>query len=122
MIEGLPEAIAGLERLENGLNDLSTVMSLAAGQVHRYLINIVPVRTSRLKNSFFPDTKGQGNSIVGIVATNVEYAARVNYGFKQKDKRGRQYNQEGSHFIERTIEAQEGPVNDLFAVYVGGLV
>ena len=121
-IAGLPETLAHLTRIERGLNDLSTVTRLAAGQVHRYLINIVPVDSGRLKNSFMFDTQGSGNSLVGIVYTNVEYAARVNYGFKGSDSLGRKYNQKGSHFIERTMRAQRKPLNDLFSSYVGKLV
>lgn len=89
-IEGLEAAqrnlLAAQRAVEPG-DGLRATMVLATGQLHRYIIGqpraIMRVRTGRLKNSIFPDVRTVQNEVVGIVATNVEYAPPIEkrYGF-----------------------------------------
>lgn len=76
----------------------------------------LPVDTGFLRNSFQSSLNGStsltgGDSYV-LVAASMEagdvaqfgwtaaYARRVNYGFVGADKLGRNYNQQGAHFLE----------------------
>lgn len=112
-IRGVTEAQQQLQAVDKATADpqLIALLSLAAGQVHRYLMSlgkdtppvgitgVLPVITGRLKNSFFWGTGRQGNSLVGYVATNLIYAPEV------ERRRG---------FLAKTIKDMEGPVNSLF--------
>lgn len=112
-IRGVTEAQQQLQAINKATADpqLVAMLSLAAGQVHRYLMSlgkdtppvgitgVLPVITGRLKNSFFWGTGRQGSSLVGYVATNLTYAPEV------ERRRG---------FLAKTAKAMEGPVNSLF--------
>lgn len=120
-VQGLREAQAELSRVSQAVDPnggLSSVMALAAGQVHRYLMGlsrdrpgpgqgVLPVITGRLKNSIFWEVKRSGGQVTGIIASNVDYGPDV------EARRG---------FMARAARDQEGPVNDLFASYVGRVV
>lgn len=109
-VEGLEAAQRKLARVESEIDPrdgLATIMRVATGQLHRYIIgqprSIMRVQTGRLKNSIFPDVRSAAGETVGLVATNVEYAPKIEkrYGF-----------------FRRGIENQRDAINSLFAEHV----
>lgn len=110
-LRGIDEAISRTAKAEQAVapdGGLRTVMRLATGQLHRYIIGqppaIMRVDTGRLKNSIFPDVRTQGREVFGLVATNVEYAPPV------EDRYG---------FFARGVSNQKDAINSLFADYLG---
>jgi len=113
-VEGVPDILVTLDRAVP--NDLSAVMAIAAGNVHRYLMGIskdtppvgesgvLPVITGRLKNSLFWTVQTAGNDQHGVVFSNIVYGAIV------EARRG---------FMRRATQDMTKPVNDLFANYIG---
>lgn len=72
-------------------------MAAAVGQLHRYVIGIVPVDTGRLKNSIFAEVQNGGDR--GLLGTNVYYAIYQEYGTRYISPR---------RFMGRTSQT-EGP-------------
>lgn len=114
-VEGLAELQAELARMTEAVatkpgGGLRNSLALALLQLQRYAVGIVHVDTGRLKNSIFTEIEGQGNSLIGHVATNVAYAPF-------EERRG------GAHaFFARTTK-EEGPNvvdNSIFAPIVRG--
>lgn len=113
-LHGVGDVRRMLERLERAARadgDLKSLMGLATGLVHRYMMGlsvdrppagqtgVLPVITGRLKNSFFTEVQRQGaNDVVGLVASNINYGPPV-------ERRRR--------FVEHTVRETERPVNDL---------
>lgn len=120
-ITGLKEAQDRLSNVAAGVSPtgLRPTLTLATGMVHRYLLGlgadyppialrgVLPVRTGRLKNSFFWVVENSGNQLVGRVTSNVDYGPTV------EARRG---------FAARTVEDMRGPVNDLLAAEVSRVV
>lgn len=77
-----------------------------------------PVDTSRLVNSIQGNELVPGDSIfeikedglstgikiTGTLGTNVPYAARIEFGFKGKDKLGRVFNQSGQFYFTKGFQ------------------
>lgn len=107
-LAALQKELTRLQHEVSSKGGLKDDVTLAVGMLHRYATGIVHVDTGRLKNSLFWNVTGQGNSIIGYMATNVAYSIHEN-------RRG------GQHaFMERTYR-EEGPhVNDIFRVMVIG--
>ena len=87
-------------------------MQLAVGLIHRHAATIVPVRTGRLKNSLFwdADYERQGNTIVGAVGTNVEYAPYVEFGTRRMSARP---------YLRPAVENNANAINSIFASEIG---
>jgi hypothetical protein len=117
-VTGISAAKAKLGAVADSVNPqggLRPALQLATGMVHRYLIGlgqdyppvgqqgVLPVQTGRLKNSFFWLVESRGNDLVGRVATNLEYAEKVN---------------RRRLFMERVVRDQAGPVNDLLGTKI----
>lgn len=51
-----------------------------AKQIQAYAKGLCPVDTGYLRNSISTDVHWQGNTCIGIIGTNVEYAPYVEYG------------------------------------------
>lgn len=120
-VEGLGEIQAELQRLAvatstDASGGLRNSMNLALLQLQRYALGIVHVDTGRLKNSIFTEIDGQGNDLLGHIATNVEYAPFEEYRKGVKGGYG------GHAFFGRTVR-EEGPnvvTNSIFAPIVQG--
>lgn len=86
-----PETVAnGLDRLGNGLrpNGLMSMMHTAVSQLHRFTAINIEVDTGRTKNSLFTSVSNNGNSVVGMLGTDVRYAPYVresNHGMQFMD-------------------------------------
>lgn len=122
-LQGVGDVRRALERIERAARadgDLRSLMGLATGLVHRYMMGIsadrpprgqtgvLPVITGRLKNSFFTEVQRQGaNDVIGLVASNINYGPPV-------ERRRR--------FVERTTRETEGPVNDLVGAEIRSVV
>lgn len=113
-LRGTDQAIRHLGRAEKAISPsdgLKTVMTVATGMLHRYVIGqpreIMRVKTGRLRNSIFPDVRNVRGETVGLVATNVEYAPPVEkrYGF-----------------FARGIANQQPVINSLFTDHVGKVI
>lgn len=74
-----------------------------------------PVDTGRLKGSI---THSVGNGEAEVF-TNVEYAPRVEYGFKGQDSLGRAINQKPQPFFRNGAKASEGPIGEIFTKELG---
>lgn len=117
--EGFPAAYGEMDRLTNAVTAENTLI-LGLGLLHRFLmgigqsypapglVGVLPVRTGRLKNSFFQTpVQRRGDSFAGYVATNVVYAPPV--------ERSRQ-------FLARTTREGGEQVRSLFLRSVRGQV
>lgn len=98
-IRGLREAQRRLERALERLGvggGLEALIARGTLRAHRYATAITHVDTGRLKNSHFPRVQAAGNTVYGVVGTNVSYAI-------YEHARG------GTHaFYARTVK-EEGP-------------
>jgi hypothetical protein len=122
IVRGVEETQRALDRVADGVRpgggELHNVLTLAAGQTHRYLmglsrdrppmgmVGVLPVITGRLKNSFFWRVERRGRDLAGVVATNLEYAQPV---------------EARREFLARTVRDMEAPVNALMAQHIGRL-
>lgn len=88
-------------------------MQLALGLIHRSAALLVPVRTGRLKNSLFwdDDYERRGNTIVGAVGTNVEYAPHVEFGTRRMSSRP---------YLIPAVEQNINTINSIFSSEIGG--
>lgn len=85
--------IAGTkERLKNGKR------AIAEGVLERVKEH-TPVKTGRLRAAWALEQDGDDYR----VSNNIEYAARVNFGFTGTDSLGRHYDQNGAHMVEQTL-------------------
>ena len=108
----IPEVVAKYEqRTEDALNVLGT-----------HIVGMVepPVRTGNLKSSItYATATTQGSPKTGQplsnpdkpltlkVGTNVEYAARVEFGFVGKDSAGRTFSQTGTPYLRPILAYKE---------------
>lgn len=78
-IDGLKGLQAELQRVALEVEPKSQrgAMTLFIGQLHRYASAIAPVLTGRYKNSLFFEVSVTGQSVRGIMATNIVYAMPV---------------------------------------------
>ena len=74
-----------------------------------------PVDTGRLKGSI---TLCVTNSEAEVF-TDVEYAPRVEYGFKGQDSLGRTIHQKPQPFFETGARASEAPIGEIFTRELG---
>lgn len=116
-VERLKEAQARLGRAEAGLSPsaMQRPMVQATTLVHRYLLGlkrsgtpptltgVLPVATGRLAASFFWRVRRQGNGLIGIVGSNVDYGPQVEYR---------------RQFLSKTVENMSGPVADIFGAHI----
>lgn len=116
-VQGLKEAQDRLTKAAQGVqpSGLARPMTLAVGMVHRYLLGlsragtpptaqgILPVKTGRLRNSFFFQVRRNSGGVTGLVGSNVLYGPQV---------------EERRRFLLRTVRDQERPVNDLFSAHI----
>ena len=115
LAEAQRELTALAASLDPGSGGLRNLMSIAAGQVHRYILGlgrdrppvgetgVLPVITGRLKNSLYWTVQAARDGINGLVVSNVEYGAEV---------------EARREFMKKAARDMEQPVNDLFASYV----
>lgn len=68
---------AAAELLRADGQGLPALMSEAVGQLQRFAQGNIEVDTGRTKNSVFGNVSGRGNSVVGMLGTNVRYAPFV---------------------------------------------
>lgn len=112
-IVGVDNLRRELGRLPGAIRNVSRkAMQLAVGLIHRHAATIVPVRTGRLKNSLFwdADYERQGNTIVGAVGTNVEYAPYVEFGTRRMSARP---------YLRPAVENNANAINSIFASEIG---
>lgn len=109
-VVGIDEYMRELERIRREVSPegLRASMDLAAGMAHRYAAGVVHVDTGRLKNSLYWDVSRNAQSVIGRVATNVEYAPF-------EHQRG------GTHaFFDRTVEEEGANIQRLFTQRILG--
>lgn len=78
-IKGLQETQRAMERIVAEMHGSKMLngMRTATLEVFRTATQGVPVKTSRLKSSITPQVTVAGAQIVGVVGSNVSYAAKV---------------------------------------------
>ncbi len=59
------------------------------------------------------------NGLTGEVSTNMEYALRVEYGFKGKDILGREFNQAPQPYMRDGAKAAEKGISEIFKEETG---
>ena len=110
------EFLDGTERTQQAIGrSVQKAVATSAVLMARNIAAQPPVKTGRLKGSItqrVADKEAQ-------VSTNVEYAARVNYGFKRRDILGRQYDQAPNPFFERGARASQRPIHAIFEQELG---
>lgn len=79
--------------------------SKRGGKIHRASAPGEPpaVDTGRLRSSITHDVQVQGNEVVGLVGTNIEYARRLELGFVGTDRLGRTVNQAARPFLRPAV-------------------
>lgn len=81
-IRGLKEIQRGMENVVRDLHGapvLATMQKLTL-MVQRDAKQLSPVDTGRLRASIIPEVRGVGNDVIGVVGSNVIYAAAVELG------------------------------------------
>lgn len=73
------------------------------------------LRTGELFRSITHETGIIGTDVVGRVGTNLEYAARLEYGFVGTDSRGRNINQGARPFLRPPLKLFAGTILSLIA-------
>lgn len=83
-VRGAAETQRELERVATGLHGQAVMsrMRQATLLVSRDAKLLAPVDTGRLRASITPAIRLDGNDVIGVVGTNVEYAAAVEVGSK----------------------------------------
>lgn len=61
------------------------------------------VDTGRLRSSITHEVREEGNEVIGLVGSNVEYARRLEFGFVGTDKRGRRINQPERPYLRPAV-------------------
>lgn len=61
------------------------------------------VDTGRLRSSITHEVRVEGDGVIGLVGTNVEYARRLEFGFVGTDKLGRNINQPARPFLRPAV-------------------
>lgn len=116
-VTGLREAQARLNRAAQGVQPqgLERAMTLATGQVHRYLLSlgrsgtpatvqgVLPVVTGRLRASFFWQVRRSRGGVTGLVGSNVLYGPRVN---------------ERRQFLARVVRDMERPIRNIISAHI----
>lgn len=98
MIAGTPEHVVGTDRWRFTLDGEALRKALATGDgpVGKAMLRLVlkaeasakrrcPVDTGRLRSSINHRVEQEGDNIVGIIGTNVEYAPHVEFGTRNAD-------------------------------------
>ena len=81
MSENIDELLSDLEDLgENIVDALEKGVLQACQKIQREAKELVPVRSSRLKNSITAQTEQENGKVTGVVGTNVKYAPFVEFG------------------------------------------
>jgi len=61
------------------------------------------VDTGRLRSSITHEVKVEGDEVIGLIGTNIEYARRLEFGFVGTDKLGRNINQPARPFLRPAV-------------------
>lgn len=65
---------------------------------------IVPVLDGGLKGSIHTNTTSTATSATSSVGTNLEYAARIEFGFNDEDSLGRRYNNPAQPYLQPSLQ------------------
>ena len=84
-------------------------LTAAAMAVQAQATELVPKITRNLSNSIAYQVREED----AIVGTNVEYAARIEYGFKGADSLGRRYNQSAQPYLEPSLHNNKKKIQQL---------
>lgn len=76
-IERVQRQMAGVLTAVSPSDGLKGVITLATLQMHRFVANNIEVDSGRTKNSIFPEVTNAGNSVVGVLGSNVSYSPFV---------------------------------------------
>ena len=114
-------------------------LTKAALVVHGQAVELAPIITGNLKNSISYSVDGkrhglnseggkQANASEGVhtvtgddavIGTNVEYAARIEYGFKDTDSLGRKYDQAAQPYLEPAFEINRKNIKEILGDIIG---
>lgn len=95
---------------------------IALGERLVYEVQIrTPVMTGRLRSSIRVTEPLQTalESGILVIGTNVEYAARIEYGFAGRDRLGRLYNQKGVGMFTQVVNAAPHIADEVLAEIKG---
>jgi HK97 gp10 family phage protein len=65
------------------------------------------------------DGVGRGGKDEGVVGTNVEYARRLEYGFKGTDSLGRKYNQSAKPYLRPALDNNKTKLTKEIGDFIG---
>lgn len=83
-IDGLEELMSKLESMQgNSLEALKKGVGRACARIQADAKSNCPVDTGRLRASITTNVQTDGDTVIGIVGTNVEYAPYVEFGTGQ---------------------------------------
>ena len=93
-IEGLSETIKGFQDFNDKIaKNQATGAKLAANAYKNDVQVIAPYKTGTYRRSIHVETTETDGETVALVGTDLPYAKRLEFGFVDKDKLGRVYNQ-----------------------------
>lgn len=93
------------ELLESEDGDVAKDLQKRALRCVRVAKRLCPVDTGRLRSSITSELGKDGDGLLAVVGTNVEYAARIEFGFHGTDSLGREYDQEAQPFLLPALAA-----------------
>jgi len=105
--------IRGMKELKDGFKDLQQRMEANARSAvilgaNAYKSDVqkgAPYKTGTLRRSIHvSDPEGSGMQVVAYVGTDLPYAARLEFGFADKDSRGRVYNQTARPYFRPPLD------------------
>ena len=113
--------IKGLSGLQAKLNKLDPKTRAAAAigvkkgalLVERAAKNIVPIDDGDLRDSMHVNGKTTPYGAQARVSTNLEYAARIEFGFMGKDSLGRYYNNPAQPYLHPALQKNKRAVKKI---------
>lgn len=105
----MASGIEGMADLKRAFHDLATMaernqeiaLKIVANQYKTDVQRIAPYDTGTLRRSIHVEMINSGSAIVG---TDLPYARRLEYGFSDRDKRGRMYHQPARPYFRPPLD------------------
>lgn len=101
-VKGQKDLIAKFQQLSKVMQGKAIESALMAGAliIQNSAVQKCPVKTGNLKRSITIRIEKDR----AYIGTNVEYAARVEFGFSNADSRGRKYNQPARPYLRPAFD------------------
>ncbi len=112
-LKGEKELLAKFKQLTSAAQGSNLLKATQAGilPIQNAAIEKAPKDTGNLSRSIHTETVESSNTYAeSATGTDVEYAARLEFGFMQADRLGRHYNQPAQPYMRPAYDEQKGAV------------